>query len=312
MIVVRYTGGLGNQMFEYAMSLMLIKKNPEEHVYADLTRYDMTIEHDGFDILKYFDVNIDIMSDDIKKIIAPLNYYLCKIGLKNFLYKIKVSKIEGLNNKLEKRDNRVGIIRDYASTNYNANAFNIDKIKSKIWHYKGNWINPLYWKDCVDYIRDSFIFKTDLLSKNDREIIDEMQHCESVSIHIRRGDYSGNYRYDLCNDFYYIKALEKIKSIVKDNKKIIYYVFSEEKISLPYIQNYKNIYHPELCGVDLWMMSKCKYNIIANSTFSYWAAILNVYDKKKVIAPYYAYRGDDMKIELPVPTEWIRINNLEQ
>ena len=58
MIVIRYTGGLGNQMFIYAMNVVLKNKFPNEKIYADLSRYDITNEHDGFDIKKYFEICI--------------------------------------------------------------------------------------------------------------------------------------------------------------------------------------------------------------------------------------------------------------
>ena len=82
---------------------------------------------------------------------------------------------------------------------------------------------------------------------------------------------------------------------------------------MKYIQNMKCeiVSHPDRSGVDLWLMSKCKHNIIANSTFSYWSALLNQNKQKVVIAPLYAYRNKKFFRELPVPQNWIQINNLE-
>lgn len=102
MIVVRFTGGLGNQMFIYALSLIIQQRFPDEEIYADLTRYDLTKEHDGFDIQKYFSIDLKKIPNKILKNIAPVHYYVSKFHLKNLFAIGKVRHIEKINEVFEK------------------------------------------------------------------------------------------------------------------------------------------------------------------------------------------------------------------
>lgn len=253
---------------------------------------------------------IKSVPNKILRDIAPIHYYAFKFHLKKLLAHSKVSYIEKINTKIENRNCRIGIISDLNSTNYNENIFEINREQVDIWHYKGNWINPLYWTGYENLIKDAFVFKKKLLTERDLELIDEMEHNQSVSIHIRRGDYSRNNRYDLCSDIYYEKAIDYIITALKSNN-IKFYVFSDEDIDLHILKSidHQIIKHSEMCGIDLFLMSKCKHNIIANSTFSYWGAVLNKNSKKIVVAPKYVYREKAFYRKFPVPNEWIKIEN---
>ena len=310
MIIIRYTGGLGNQMFEYALQVVISNMFPNETVYADLTRYDLTDEHDGFDFEKYFGVEIVAIPKDVLKIIAPINYWAIRLGVKRILRHFSVSFIEKMNEKLEKKNSQIGIIPDYDSTNYNENFFELNEEKVNFWHYKGNWINPKYWVGYEEIIRKAFTFKKEILDYKESELIYNMQRENSVAIHIRRGDYVGDDKFDICSNQYYYNAIMYINNHVKGQK--TYYVFSEEIVNLPVLSGIKFelISHPNQSGIDLWMMSNCKHNIIANSTFSYWAAMLNENEDKIVIAPKYAYKEKASFRKLPVPADWVRIDNI--
>lgn len=311
MIVVRFTGGLGNQMFIYALSLIIQQRFPDEEIYADLTRYDLTKEHDGFDIQKYFSIDLKKIPNKILKNIAPVHYYVSKFHLKNLFAIGKVRHIEKINEIFEKRSSKVGIVSDLDSTNFNENIFEINHEQVNIWHYKGNWINPLYWKGYENLIRDAFVFKKNLLSSQDLQLISEMRQEQSVSIHVRRGDYKNDKRFDLCSYVYYEKAVKYILNVFREDN-IKFYIFSDGEIDLSIFNDicYQVIRHSEMCGIDLYLMSKCKHNIIANSTFSYWGALLNENSKKIVVAPKYAYREKALYRKFPVPEEWIKINNI--
>lgn len=312
MIIVRYSGGLGNQMFQYAMSIILKQKFPEDKIYADLTRYELTNEHDGFDIRKYFEIEICVVDNAILKKIAPIIYFFRKMHLEGLLHMLPVGKTEKMNELLERKNKLIGIIQDFSSTNYNKDVFSLNYEKIKIWHYKGNWINQQYWKNFEYNILDNFIFKEEVLSEKDKALIEEMMWTESIAIHIRMGDYTGNYCYDICNEYYYGKAIKLLlKHINKSNMKI--YIFAEtENLELDFLKDfdYQIISHPRQPGIDLWLMSRCKHNIIANSTFSFWSAFLNRYQYKIVIAPKYIYRKE-VYVKFSVPSDWILINNIE-
>lgn len=308
MIIVKYSGGLGNQMFQFAMSIVLKEKFPEEEIYADLNRYYLINEHDGFDIVKYFEIPITEVSGKINTKVAPMASFVNKFRFLKFIYGKKYGRIEKIDEFLEKKNN-IGVIIDYYSTGFNDICFNLNRDFFSIWHFKGNWINPLYFKGCEELLINSFIFKESILSEEDYSKINEISNCESLGIHIRKGDYVSNYQFDLCKERYYQDSINLVRDKVCIDK---IYIFCEEVINDKFLEgfDYEIISHPKQGGIDLWMMSKCKHNIIANSTFSYWAAFLNKNINKIVVAPQYAYRYKETLATLPVPAKWTQIKNI--
>lgn len=314
MILVKFSGGLGNQMFQFALYTILKEKFTDEEIYADLSRYGIAREHEGFDLPKYFDIQIEKAPKDELRKAAPFSYILRFLVHNRFYLDKYVGTIEKIDRFLV-RKNMYGVIPDYFSTNYNAMVFCLNRNNFKKWHYKGNWINPLYFKGYEEQIKRCFIFKRELLSEEDKVLLNNICKQDSVGIHIRQGDYLGNNQFALCKDDYYLKAVEKLLQLLAGRgKDIQYYIFTENhNIDYSYLfpGSIKIVSHLEMAGIDLWLLSKCKYQIIANSTFSYWAAYLNSYSEKIVIAPKYAYCYTTTLAPLPVPEEWIQIDNID-
>ncbi len=312
MLIVRFTGGLGNQMFQYAIMVMLRELFPREKICADLTRYDLMQEHGGFDLIKYFNVEMEVVDNFMLRKIAPMNYWCRCLQAKWILRLLSVRRVEKINEVFEKKYENIAIIPDYSATNFNKDVFSLNGEKNNIWHYKGNWINPQYWKGHEQQIYDSFSFKENLLSGKDIDLIHRMEEEESVAVHIRKGDYTGKYLYDICDEKYYTNAIEIIREIKKD-KNLKLYIFSEtDSLELNFGKGLEKVIisHPQQPGIDMWLMSKCKHNIIANSTFSFWPAFLNKNPDKIIIAPKYIYRRE-VYVKFPVPDKWILVNNLD-
>lgn len=312
MIIVRFTGGLGNQMFQYALTVMLKEIFPEKKIYGDFVRYELSNEHDGFDLPKYFKVDIEKMPVELEKRVALFYFWLKRLGIIQILKRKPLAAIESINDLIERKDLRLGIIRDWDSTNYNDNIYELNLEDIDVWHYKGNWINPKYWYGKMNLVLNSFEFRQEILSIDDKQLVEEMISAESVAIHIRKGDYEGNYTFDLCGKKFYTDALKKIKELLL-GKELLLYIFCEnDDIELAHFEghSYKIISHNEQAGIDLWLMSKCKHNIIANSTFSFWSALLNKNEEKIVIYPLYMYRRKAQYVKFPALEDWIPINNL--
>ena len=179
-------------------------------------------------------------------------YWMSRLKMNKILSNFDVAFIEKVNERIERKNMQIGIIPDLDSTNYNENAFEINKEKINFWHYKGNWINPLYWKGYEQEVKNAFTFKKGLLSEQDCDLIDRIESEKSVSIHIRKGDYVGNERFDLCTDKYYENAINYLEKCIDDND-MKYYIFAEEYIELSYLKNKDQmiIFHPDNCGIDL-------------------------------------------------------------
>jgi hypothetical protein len=144
-----------------------------------------------------------------------------------------------------------------------------------------------YFFDIREEIKKILSFKEEIVKEGNR-ILDQIREGkELVSIHVRRGDYTlYPDHHPTCDPIYYTKCLEEIKKISGENKKII--IFSDDKQwCLDNMKNYigENFFitNSEDPYVELYMMTKCDYHIIANSSFSWWGSWLS--DSKLTIAP---------------------------
>ena len=132
-------------------------------------------------------------------------------------------------------------------------------------------------------------------------------------IHIRRGDYTlYPDHHPTCNTGYYSEGIEKIKDISGENVNII--IFSDDKKWC--YENMGNqvgdnfiIPETENPYVELYMMTKCNYHIIANSSFSWWAAYLNSNPNKKIVAPskWFGSAYEHFNTKDLLPKSWIKL-----
>lgn len=292
MIKLILTGGLGNQMFEYAAAKSLaLKLNTvlELDLYALNKKTKGTQRNLELDI---FDLDLNISS-----------------GWKTRFFVKAFPLVE--NNKAFFRKH-FGYFRDASAIVYCSDFENLTD--NTILH--GHFQNIKYFEKYQEVIRRDFTFKEPLERKN-KDIAKIIQKTNSISIHIRRGDYltdnDAKKNFATCTKEYYQKAIEYIKKQVDDPH---FFIFSEEvnwaqdnlvfeNNSVQFIDWNKD----EASFKDMQLMSLCKNNIIANSTFSWWAAWLNTNDKKLVIAPNQWFASGIRNKDLPefYPIDWIII-----
>jgi hypothetical protein len=300
MIIVRLEGGLGNQMFQYATAkhLSLIQHTD---LKVDLSAFDKTIYKEnatwrGFQ-LDVFNLNVGIATaEDMKSVknAAP-----------------------DLFEKLQYRLLRIKSIPYYRRNEvYESTPFRFDRniLKAgKNTHLTGYWQSPHYFDAIIKNLLTDFTLreKPDLSTY---PFIDQIQDQNSVSIHIRRGDYVSNPEYlkihGLCSVEYYRAAIDYICSKVSNP---VFYFFSDdmEWVKKSLKTEYPTVYvsgTPE--GKDhyeLHLMSLCKYNIIANSSFSWWGAWLNTNAEKIVIAPKQWISDAGIDTNDLIPANWVRI-----
>ena len=298
MIVSRITGGLGNQLFQYGFGLFLSKKNNcDYYVYVD-DRYEKTSSTKREFILADFKFQIALAPEwELKKLIP----YISHLNLYRLIRssKLKWSYLPINRNHLVERN-------FYFDENY----FNI---KSKDLFLDGYWQSYKY----VDEVRDILIKQFILLDKYKIELNDFynaiIKSPNSVSIHVRRGDFISNSSYlnyyGVCDIEYYKNAIKYIENIY--GKNLIYFIFSDDidwvKMNFSDLKNVTFISHQNP-SIDLKLMSLCNHNIIANSTFSWWGAYLNQNINKIVIRPEKWLKDkDNMKTKLLFPLDWIAL-----
>ncbi len=147
-----------------------------------------------------------------------------------------------------------------------------------------------YYADILPKLRESICFPQSSNPLN-YALAEEMKSCNSVSMHIRRGDYLDDKNREMfggiCTEEYYEQAIKMIKEEVPDAR---FYIFSDDAA---YVkgkyqgEDYTvvDINHGRDSFYDIWLMSNCRHNICANSTFSFWGARLNENEDKIMIRP---------------------------
>ncbi len=176
----------------------------------------------------------------------------------------------------------------------------------------GYWQSEKYFMDVDQDIRRCFQFRSELDEINE-QWKDRILKSNSVSIHIRRGDYVSNPTtnsvHGTCTLEYYHSAINEISSRVNNP---VFFIFSDD---LNWVMENFFIKYP-VCHVsnnfgknsylDMWLMSLCQNNIIANSSFSWWGAWLNGNKNKIVVAPKAWFAGKEKPLDL-YPEGWIVI-----
>lgn len=179
-------------------------------------------------------------------------------------------------------------------------------------YLEGYWQSEKYFLPITDIIRREVVLKKEYEVQN-KELIDLINQTNSVSLHVRRGDYVANpttlKMHGICSLEYYAQAIAKIKEQVT---KPYFFIFSDDPEWV--IQNLKltdQYYIVSGKGYadyqELSLMSYCKHHIIANSSFSWWGAWLGKNPEKIVIAPqkwFSEFKGNTQDL---LPQNWIKL-----
>nr|WP_315346063.1 alpha-1,2-fucosyltransferase [Hoylesella enoeca] len=174
--------------------------------------------------------------------------------------------------------------------------------------YRGGWHSELNFTAVADAVKCRFRFP-EIQDAAVLAVIDRIKSCQSVSLHLRRGDYLGLSEFQgVCTEAYYEHAIAYLASQIENPE---YFVFSDDPTYAREQFGAKANFHiiDLNCGDnawrDLYMMSLCRHNIIANSTFSWWGAWLNDNPSKIVVHPRYHLNGVETRDFYP--RNWICI-----
>ena len=291
MIIVKLIGGLGNQMFQYATAKSLAEK------YSTIVKVDIS-SFESYKLHRYslhcFQLSEYLASSaEVEAILYGDN--TAKKYANRFLSYFNASKI-GSNSHVHEKDFRY----DNNFVNYPNNIF-----------LEGYWQSEKYFNRIADIIRRDFVVKY-IPTKQNADYADLIDSTESVSVHVRRGDYATNKItnsiHGTCDLTYYESAIELIKSKIGRPHLFLFsddLEWAEKKIrpNLPITSidcnNASRNYE------DLRLMNRCKHNIIANSTFSWWGAWMNSNPNKIVIAPRKWFANGKYTTQDLIPDDWI-------
>jgi hypothetical protein len=172
----------------------------------------------------------------------------------------------------------------------------------------GYWQHERYFAHCAAAVREAFRFRQALPPGHAR-LLEEIEAEESVSLHVRRGDYTApkrQRRFGLLPLAYYEAALAHIQERVPAAR---FTVFSDDlDWCREHLGEERFRYCPAGTGAeDMRLMAACKHNIVANSSFSWWGAWLNPSRAKIVVAPKEWFQEPTLKDASPAPPAWIRL-----
>lgn len=163
----------------------------------------------------------------------------------------------------------------------------------KIAFFDGFWQDMQYYKDIWDIVTKDLIYR-DLCDNDNIQMLDVIRKSESVSVHIRRGDYVGESSFDILDKGYYSRIINAVIE-QRPNSKFFFFSNDPEYVRKEYgwIKNMVvvDINHGKESYKDMQLMSACKTNIVANSTFSIWAAFLNKNVDRHVYYPSHYFRN---------------------
>jgi len=174
----------------------------------------------------------------------------------------------------------------------------------------GYWQSPKYFEDIRAILLKDLSLASPLAGRA-ASLAEKMRETDSVSIHVRRGDYVENAKvhrsYGACSPSYYLEAQRRIRETMPVP---VWFVFSDD---IAWVRKHlsfpgETVYVSDgtiTTEQELMLMSVCKHNIIANSSFSWWGAWLNQNPEKMVIAPkpWFDIKKDEHK-DL-IPDTWI-------
>lgn len=283
MIIVRLIGGLGNQMFQYALGrrLSLMHNVPLKLDISEFTAYK----------LRKYSLNIFNIVEDIAT----------------------ASDLRFFNTKLLSTADDVPYYEkptiEQQTYNFDPNIF---KAVPPI-YLKGSWQSEKYFISIKDVIVNDFSIKP-FSSSHHMAVASRIASSNSIAIHIRRGDYVSNPEtnrfHGVCPIEYYTDSLKVIARQVENPNIFVFSddpAWAKDHLKSVYPTTYLEPSDSTYDAIDLWLISQCKHQIIANSTFSWWGAWLNTNPHKIVCAPEKWFDSASLNTDDLIPSSWLKI-----
>jgi len=296
MIIVELKGGLGNQMFQYAAARGHAKKN--EPIYLDHSFLEKNFEDQEHFTARHYELHIfkNLNIRSVKK------WQIALFKDDTFVYKLARLFLRRYMKNIREENNEFIPFDSFPPPN--------------ILYLEGYFQSEKYWGINGEAISKAFQFPE--LDPDNEATGKKIQHAvNSVSLHIRRGDYATSTMNAAIHGVlplaYYYEALDVLRSkcptcalfVFSDDAEWVRENLKLNKLSVCYIENNKG----EHSWKDMALMGHCKHHIIANSSFSWWGAWLNPKPGKIIIAPKKWFNDPILNLQADsiIPDTWITI-----
>ncbi len=268
--IVRIMGGLGNQLFQYAMARYWdIQYGADILLDVDVDSFETKRE---YSLEKLNVITYGLVPEHVKRA-----FRIARNNNHRTVFKVGINKI--LHYGFEKEN---FVFQDNNRFNY----------------LDGYWQNTEYFKTIRKELLDEIMYMGKM-NNEQKMMIKRISAANSVSVHIRRGDFCSEQNskiYVIQEASYYLKAVNYLKTIISNP---VFFVFSDDiewcKDNIRFDENvfYIDKRLNKLDVEDFEMMRLCKNHIIANSTFSWWASWLAQYENKIVVSPKQWYWDEE-------------------
>ncbi len=278
MIIVKLVEGLGNQLFQYALGRHISHKNK--------LPFKLDVSH-------YLDINSR------------------KYGLHKFNIKEEFASLNEIK-KIKNHSENSSYLYLEKPFNFHPEILNIKESA----YLEGYWQSEKYFKEIGEIILHDFTLKESLDNQN-KQFAEKIKNTNSISLHIRRGDYVSkpdtNKIHGTCSLDYYKKSIDLI---TKNFKNPHFFVFSDDykwvksNLLVEHDTTFAEHNNDDKNYIDLTLMSMCKHNIIANSSFSWWGAWLNQNPNKIVCSPKNWFKTNEINTIDLIPDDWNKVENI--
>ena len=292
MVISNLIGGLGNQMFQYATGRALALRKKTE-LRLDISGFEDYALHQGFELQRIFSCPARIASNaDVKNVLG----WQGASWARRLLSKPALASLRSKALLIEPHFGYWPRIIEAPPACY----------------LQGYWQSEKYFEAAIDTLRSEFAFKHPL-DQNNANLAEQISASNSISLHIRRGDYANNPKtlamHGLCSPDYYRAATELVSVRIESPH---FFIFSDdigwamENLKLEFPCNYIGHNQGKDSYKDMQLMSLCRHHIIANSSFSWWGAWLNPLPEKIVVAPK-KWFANGRAIDDLLPEKWVKL-----
>lgn len=292
MVIGNILGGLGNQMFQYAAGRALaLRRNAI--LRLDISGFLSYRLHHGFELQRVFACPAEIASSlDVDRLLGWQSPFLVR--------------------RLMARPGLAAFRREAFVVEPHFHYWpEINNVPQDC-YLVGYWQSEKYFQDMVSKIREDFTFRTPMSSRNER-VAEKMARGNTVSLHVRRGDYAGNPKtkatHGLCSLEYYQAAIQYVFERVEQPHFFIVsddMAWVKDNIKLDFSCEFIDHNEGAESYNDMRLMSLCQHHIIANSSFSWWGAWLGSRPDKIVVAPNKWFANDNITQDL-YPQGWVKL-----
>jgi len=291
--VVRLTGGLGNQLFQYALGRSIQLRT------GAMLRYDLGFfeQGPGAHVQREF-------------ALSPFRLTCERANEQQIsLAKHRGSRVRALLHGVHPRLAAERPVRDRPDMRFNPKVLRLEHDA----YLDGYWQSERYFSDMAEQLREDLSLR-DAPSGENARLAGAIKDCNAVSVHVRRGDYVthpiSSSHHATCSAEYYVRAMNRLVGSAPVD---CFFVFSDDPewsranlrstAPITFVDHNGN----DAAHEDLRLMSICRHHIIANSSLSWWGAWLNPSPTKQVIAPKLWFLDPAMDPPDLIPDTWTRI-----